>query len=219
MNFLAPLFLAGAAAVVLPVVFHLIRRKTREQVPFSSLMFLRVSPPRLTKRSRLEDLLLLLLRCLVLGLLAAAFARPFFRRPLVLPELQGTIRREIVLLDASASMRRGGLWDAARSKALTSVDAAAPGDAVAVYRFDRQLRPVVTFAEWSSRPSAERKAMVRARLGALTPGWGDCRPRTRPDARGRGIIGCLHRQTRRDASGPFDFRSCRREPGAGSGFV
>ena len=171
MNFLAPLFLAGAAAVVLPVVFHLIRRKTREQVPFSSLMFLRVSPPRLTKRSRLEDLLLLLLRCLVLGLLAAAFARPFFRRPLALPELRGTIRREIVLLDASASMRRGGLWEAARAKALTAVDAAASGDVVAVYRFDRQLRPVITFAEWSSHPALERSAWVRARLGALTPGW------------------------------------------------
>ncbi len=172
MNFLAPLFLAGAAAVVLPVVFHLIRRKTREQVPFSSLMFLRVSPPRLTKRSRLEDLLLLLLRCLVLALLAAAFARPFVRRPLALPELRGTIRRELILVDTSASMRREGLWDAARARILAAVESAAPGDTLAVYGFDRRMRSVVSFADWTSRPSAERVALVRSRLDALAPAWG-----------------------------------------------
>jgi len=80
MSFLAPLFLLGAAAIALPVIFHLIRRTTRERTPFSSLMFLNPSPPRLTRRSRLEHLLLLALRCLVLLLLAAGFARPFFRK-------------------------------------------------------------------------------------------------------------------------------------------
>ena len=70
MSFLAPLFLLGGLAVGLPIVFHLIRRTTREQKVFSSLMFLLPTPPRLTKRSRLENWLLLLLRCLALGLLA-----------------------------------------------------------------------------------------------------------------------------------------------------
>jgi hypothetical protein len=69
------LFLFGALAVALPVVFHLIRRTTREQTLFSSLMFLQPSPPRLARKSRLEHLLLLL-RCLALGLLAFGFARP-----------------------------------------------------------------------------------------------------------------------------------------------
>ena len=78
MSFLAPLFLLGALAVVGPILFHLIRRTTREVTPFSSLMFLRESPPRVTRRSRLENLWLLLLRCLVIGLLALGFARPFF---------------------------------------------------------------------------------------------------------------------------------------------
>ena len=51
MNFLTPLFLVGGLAVALPVVFHLIRRTTRERTRFSSLMFLRSSPPRLTRKS------------------------------------------------------------------------------------------------------------------------------------------------------------------------
>ena len=64
MAFLAPLFLLGALAIGAPILFHLIRRHTKDVVPFSSLMFLRPSPPRVHRRSRLENLWLLLLRCL-----------------------------------------------------------------------------------------------------------------------------------------------------------
>ena len=56
MSFLAPLFLLGGLAVALPIAFHLIRRSSREQMPFSSLMFLQPTPPRVTKRSRLEPI-------------------------------------------------------------------------------------------------------------------------------------------------------------------
>ena len=62
MNFLTPLFLLGALAVAAPILFHLIRQTSKEQTNFSSLMFLLPVPPRVTKRSRLEHLLLLLLR-------------------------------------------------------------------------------------------------------------------------------------------------------------
>src|SRR3989440_11433224 len=104
MSFLAPFFLLGSLAVGLPIVFHLIRRTTREQTAFSSLMFLMPSPPRLTRRSRLEHILLLLLRCLVLCLLAAAFARPFIKKAMNSGHLDGTGKRTVVLVDTSASM-------------------------------------------------------------------------------------------------------------------
>ncbi|MCH8924016.1 MAG: BatA domain-containing protein, partial [Planctomycetes bacterium] len=50
-------FLAGTAAVGFPLVFHLIRRAPSGRREFSSLMFLKTSPPRLTRRSRLDHLL------------------------------------------------------------------------------------------------------------------------------------------------------------------
>src|SRR5438552_7464536 len=109
MSLLAPIFLLGAFAISLPVLFHLIRRSTREKTPFSSLMFLMASPPRLTRRSRLEHLLLLLLRCAVLCLLAFGFARPFIKKALP-PEPPSAARRILVLVDTSASMRRADLW-------------------------------------------------------------------------------------------------------------
>ena len=77
MSFLYPLFLAGIAAIGIPVILHLIRRQTRKRVTFSSLMFLRTTMPRFKSRSRLENLLLLILRCVIVCLLAFAFARPF----------------------------------------------------------------------------------------------------------------------------------------------
>ena len=79
MSFLAPFYLAGIFAISLPILFHLIRRTPKGRTTFSSLMFLKPSPPRLTRRSRLEHILLLCLRALILILLALAFARPFFR--------------------------------------------------------------------------------------------------------------------------------------------
>ena len=58
MSFLAPLFALGIGAVTLPILLHLIRRTPRGRHEFSSLMFLSPSPPRLTRRSRLDNLLL-----------------------------------------------------------------------------------------------------------------------------------------------------------------
>ena len=74
MSFLAPLYVLGSLVVVLPIVFHLIQRRPRGQQHFSSLMFLSASAPRITRRSRLNHPLLLLLRSVALILLAIAFA-------------------------------------------------------------------------------------------------------------------------------------------------
>ena len=64
-------------------------------MPFSTLMFLQPSPPRVTRRSRLENLLLLALRCLALCLLGLGFARPFVQKPMD-PALQSEQARKVV---------------------------------------------------------------------------------------------------------------------------
>ena len=110
MSFLAPLYALGLLAVGLPVVFHLIRRTPRGRTVFSSLMFLTPSPPRITRRSRLEHLLLLLLRAAAVILLALAFARPFFRETAQLGLLNSQTRKIAILIDTSASMRRAEIW-------------------------------------------------------------------------------------------------------------
>src|SRR6266404_7131550 len=171
MNFLAPLFLAGAAAIALPVLFHLIRRTTREKTVFSSLMFLMPSPPRLTRRSRLEHILLLALRCLVLCLLALGFSRPFLKKPMNNDPASGAARRFVMLIDTSASMRRANLWPDAVSKAKSILRQTSPGDQVAVFTFDRQLTPLVSFDQWNAAAVGERVVLASGKLAETTPGW------------------------------------------------
>ena len=96
MSFLAPLFLVGALAVAAPIIFHLIRRTSREKVTFSSLMFLQSTPPRVTRSSKVENIFLLLLRCLVLALLALGFARPFIQKPVAADNAAGQGQRIVV---------------------------------------------------------------------------------------------------------------------------
>ena len=171
MSFLAPFFLLGALAVAAPVIFHLIRRTTREKIPFSSLMFLQPSPPRLTKRSRLENLFLLLLRCLVLGLLALGFARPFLQKPMAADASAGAGRRIIVLVDTSASLRREGLWAEAKARVEKILSDLTAADVVSVRAFDRASRPLVSFEQWTSTPFNQRAALARQQLDAATPSW------------------------------------------------
>lgn len=175
MSFLAPLFLLGALAVVAPVIFHLIRRTTREQVPFSTVMFLKPSPPRLTRKSRIEHWLLLLLRAAVVLLLALAFARPFFRQAAAEAAPADTATHRILLLDTSASLRRGGLWDEARARLARELRAARPGDRLAVFTFDRAPAPVISFEEWAALPPGDRTAQVTARLAGVSPSWAGTR--------------------------------------------
>jgi hypothetical protein len=174
MNFLAPLFLLGATAVALPVIFHLIRRTTRQKTVFSSLMFLVPTPPRLTRKSRLEHLLLLALRCLVLCLLALAFARPFFKQP-VSDDQSSAGRRVLILVDRSASMRRAGLWSAAQARVKDALARTTPADRVAISTFDRTVTPLFSFEEWSAAAPGERVALASRRLADTSPGWGDTR--------------------------------------------
>jgi hypothetical protein len=173
MSFLAPLFLLGALAVALPVVFHLVRHTVRERAVFSSLMFLRPTPPRLTRRNRLEHLLLLALRCAVIGLLAIGFARPFIRYVLPVMPAPAMAQRLVVLVDSSASMRRANLWAEARARAEAVLRAASPADSVAVCLFDRQFKPLVSFEQWKSPPGGNPVALARQRFGEAEPGWAD----------------------------------------------
>jgi hypothetical protein len=171
MSFLAPLFLVGGAALALPVIFHLIRRTTREHTVFSSLMFLLPSPPRLSRRHRLQDILLLILRCLALALLALGFARPFLRQPAATDPTAAQPKRIVILVDVSASMRREGLWPAARERVQAVLRQAGPADHVAMFTFARQAEPLLPFDEWNRAAPGDRASLAMARLDARSPGW------------------------------------------------
>ncbi len=77
MGLMVPWMLVGVVAAAIPVILHMIYRKKAPRVMFSTLRFLKLSVERTAHRQRLQDLLLLLLRCLLFGLLALALSKPY----------------------------------------------------------------------------------------------------------------------------------------------
>ncbi|MFO1485149.1 MAG: BatA domain-containing protein [Verrucomicrobiaceae bacterium] len=168
MSWLFPLYLAGAAAVIAPILLHLRRRPPQDRVEFSSLLFLDAQTPVPVSKRRLENWLLLLLRCLALILLALMFARPFVQSESTTAASPN--RATLILIDRSASMRREDLWKRAVAEAEKLVQGAKLTDRVAMAAFDRDFQPLWTFEEDRNTP-AQRIAAFQSRVAALTPGW------------------------------------------------
>ena len=171
MSFLFPLFLFGGALIAAPIVAHLIRRSPKEKMPFSTLMFLSPSEPTVSKKSRLDHIILLILRCLAILLIAFAFARPYLRGGALPMSDAAPAVVTIIAVDTSASMRRDGVWDAAVRRARDAVADLPSGSPLGLISFDRQARvearPLVTAGE----DGASHRDAVIARLGTLEPGF------------------------------------------------
>src|ERR1051325_9759521 len=104
MGLFSPWFLAGIAAIGLPIWIHLLKRHCTDPKPFPSVMFFEKREVSSVKHRRLEYLLLFALRTLMLFLLALLFAEPFIRRS---PEISNVKRILVVAVDQSFSMRAG----------------------------------------------------------------------------------------------------------------
>src|SRR5882724_5290771 len=148
MNFLAPWFLAGAALIAGPIIAHLIRRATRERIAFSAMRFLEPSAPKLDRRSRLRHPWLLALRCLIVAVLAAGFARPFLGGPHA-PSLSAARPRFVVaILDESASMQRAGLWSDAVGRVVSVAEKLGAADHFALLSVSSRATELVSFETW-----------------------------------------------------------------------
>ena len=135
MSFLAPLFLLGTLLVAVPIVLHLTRRR-REPVAFPSFLLLQLtSATARFKRRRFRNIPLLILRCLALLLLAAAFAEPVLRGG-TLAGAEGTALDRAVLVDRSLSMTVGNRMAAAREAAQEEVSGLGREDRAIVIAFD-----------------------------------------------------------------------------------
>jgi hypothetical protein len=135
MGLLAPAFLAGLMAIAIPVVIHMIHRERRETLAFPSLMFLRKIPYRSVRRQKIRHILLLILRCVAIAIVVAAFARPFLERQFA-PAAAGSDSRELViLLDRSYSMGHGGRWSRATDGARTAARGLRAIDRVSLVAF------------------------------------------------------------------------------------
>ncbi|MFP6612104.1 MAG: BatA domain-containing protein [Pirellulales bacterium] len=96
----------GAAGVAVPVIIHLLYRKHRRQTDWAAMELLRRALVIRSGQVRLEDLIILAMRCLALLLIAAALLRPTLNTDSVTwlgEERVGMV----VAIDASYSMNHG----------------------------------------------------------------------------------------------------------------
>lgn len=80
MQFIYPLFLLAAAAIAIPIIIHLFYFRRFKKVYFTNVRFLKEVKEETSARSRLRNLLVLLMRCLAIIFLVLAFAQPFIPR-------------------------------------------------------------------------------------------------------------------------------------------
>lgn len=169
MSILFPWFLVGLVGLVAPILFHFRQKQTKDVTKFSSLMFLETAPIKQRTQSQIQHWLLLIARCLIIALIALAFARPFFNSAI------GAFSGEppekvVVLLDQSASMKREGLWQSGIEKVKSIVDNLKPGDLVQVSVYDSGVRSVFSFED-SKAAGTSRADRILEQLKPLEPSW------------------------------------------------
>lgn len=118
MLFLNTALLLGALGISIPIVIHLLNRRSNRVVEWGAMNFLLESLAIRNRRIQLEEALLMACRCLLVGMLALALARPFIPPgssipwivilPLLLIAIVG-IGVSVVLHDEPKWRRRIGL--------------------------------------------------------------------------------------------------------------
>ncbi|MGD8841221.1 MAG: BatA domain-containing protein [Gammaproteobacteria bacterium] len=184
---ISPLYLAGLLLLALPVLIHLVQRQRPSGFRFPSLMFLRQIPWREKRRLEIRHWLLLLLRCLLLALIALAFARPFFSDDnAVAPDLERS--DSVIVLDRSYSMRAGDRWSQARDIAIGLVEGKSALDRIGVILFDDE-------AEVASDLN-DNADDLRGAIARQQPGLRGTRPRVAIEQAARLLAGSSAGQRR-----------------------
>lgn len=162
LSFLAPLFAGILAAIVVPLLVHLVHKERKEAVTFPSLMFVQRTPYQHASRQRIRDWLLFAARAAVIALLAAAFMRPVVARTVTGSPAAGGATEVVVLLDRSMSMRHGERWSVAQRAVRERVASLRSDDRLTLVAFDVR-------ATAASEATADRVSLSAA-LDSLAPG-------------------------------------------------
>ncbi|MCX7818169.1 MAG: BatA domain-containing protein [Kiritimatiellae bacterium] len=151
-SFLQPTFLWAGLAAAIPLILHLLARRRSVRIRFPTVRFLRLAQHRSSRRIRMENFLLWLLRTLLIALLALGFALPVVRSGRF--AALGAARRDVAIVwDVSASMtyESGGrsVWTDGREAVLEILRGLASGDRAAVILAAERAEPLV------ARPTAD----------------------------------------------------------------
>lgn len=103
MQFIYPTFLFALAALAIPILLHLFYFRRFKKVYFTNVRFLKEVKEETSARSKLRNLLVLLMRLLALAFLVFAFAQPFI--PAKNTKIKKGSKSVSVFIDNSFSMK------------------------------------------------------------------------------------------------------------------
>jgi hypothetical protein len=166
-GFLAPWFLAGATALVVPIYLHLLRRHTTNPQPFSSLMFFEQRTQSSIRHRRLRYLVLLALRLALLFLLVLAFSQPFISRPAA---SMASDKLLLLVIDNSFSMRAESRLADAKREAESVLASRPPAERAQVMTLGSQ---VSAMTQPIDDPSALRAAVEGVMPGDSRSSFGE----------------------------------------------
>ena len=166
MMFLAPWLLAGTLLGGLPILIHLLNRPRYRVEPWGAMRFLEEAINRRSKRVRIQHILLMILRALVLVLFALALSRPVWRAENIGAAGQPTTLA--LVFDGSYTLRQGEhraqAFERARQTALDLVEEMRDQDNALVIWAGNRPRAL------TPRP-VFNKAELRRVIENLEPGW------------------------------------------------
>ncbi|MDH5198098.1 MAG: BatA domain-containing protein, partial [Gemmatimonadota bacterium] len=165
MEFLQPLALFGLAGAAIPMLLHLLQRRQPPTVVFPAVRYLVEAEQRHSRRLRLRNLLLLLLRTAIIVMIALAAARPVV--PTSLGETHAPSAVAVILDNSlSAGAVTGGQvrLEALRAAAHALGWEATPGDRLWLIGVDGIPRSL-TSGEWRDAVDRVQPAPRRLDLG------------------------------------------------------
>ncbi|GEM_PF-1740450 len=151
MDFLNFAMVAGGAAASVPILVHLLNKRRFKRVPWGAMMFLRASLSRVSRRLRMENFLLLLLRILIVAAIVFAFMRPYIKTKFTLFGGQQKTAM-VILIDGSLSMQyeRDGRMNLEHAKQAAKglVNSLRKGDSVSIFVVTDRTEPVAENPIW-----------------------------------------------------------------------
>ena len=112
MEFMNVWMLLGLLGIAVPIIIHLLNRRSSRTIDWGAFRFLLNSMLRRRRRVLLEEMLLMACRCLVISLLALALARPFIQPTSRVPwvVVMPMLLIAIAAFGASFAMWRFPVW-------------------------------------------------------------------------------------------------------------
>lgn len=147
MSFLFPAVLGGLAAISIPIAIHLLNKFRVRTIDWAAMKFLLEGMRRNERRVKLQDLLLLILRCVFVALLFLAFARPVLKELAAgTADSSGPVATAVVL-DNSASMTQSDAvqnrFEQARQEIQSWLDSRDPQSVTALCLVSNRAQPLI----------------------------------------------------------------------------